>query len=165
MEKSLLTKIINRGAYTVIIILLFLLTTIVAVAQNRDGSIDMTGSEGRYIYLNDDGSNSTLGIEGEPFTIEGWIYLVDNNNDNFNFFRLRSGDSRVSLRYNSDGDKGGNAWRIDVKGTGYGETHWDLPYNKNGNTGPDFMNNWRHVAFVSNGGSSEKIWVRENHRR
>ena len=159
MKTLLLKKILNRSIYSVVILLLILFASYTASAQNRDGSIDLTGAEGRYIYLNDDGSNKTLGVEGEAFTLEAWVYLVDNNNDNFNFFRFRSGDSRVSLRYNSDANKGSDAWRVDVKGTGYGEKHWDLPYNKNGNTGPNFMNNWRHIAFVSNGGSTVKLYV------
>ena len=159
MKKSLRTKIINRGTYSLMVMLLLLLASLTALSQNRDGSIDMTGDQARHIFINHNGSGKTLGIESGAFTIEGWVYLETNSNNDFNFFRLRSGDAELALYYKGDSDKTNKPWVVDVKGSGYGESYWDLDYNKNGSTGPDLLQSWHHVAFVYNGSSGVKIYI------
>ncbi|WOK07346.1 LamG-like jellyroll fold domain-containing protein [Imperialibacter roseus] len=128
-------------------------------AQNRDGSIDLTGGEGRKIYVNDEGSGKGLGIEGRSFTVETWMRLSSNDNDNVNLFRFRNGDARVSLDYKGDSEKSDKPWRVQIKGGPDGEKSWDLNYNKNGSTGPDFLNKWHHVAFTTNGASTVQIYI------
>lgn len=128
-------------------------------AQNRDGSIDLTGGSGRGIYVNHDGSGSGLGVEGKALTVEAWVRLTSNSNDNFNFFRFRNGDARLSVDYKGDAEKSDEPWRVQIKGGPDGEKTWDLNYNKNGSTGPDFLNNWHHVAFTTNGGSTVQIYI------
>ncbi|MEL7145634.1 MAG: LamG-like jellyroll fold domain-containing protein, partial [Bacteroidota bacterium] len=128
-------------------------------AQDRDGSIDLTAAEGRGIFVNHDGSGSGLGVENRSFSVEGWVHLITNGNNNFNFFRFRSGDSRVSLHYRGDDNKSDGPWKIEVKGTGYGETSWELDYNKNIGSVPDLLNSWHHVAFTYNGSSTVKLYI------
>ena len=163
MKKTITNHFIRSiGIISLMMLLIFLLLILQVndlSAQNRDGSINMAGGEGRKIYLNDEKSSKALGVEGAAFTIEAWVYLEDNNNDNFNFCKFRSGDGRFSLHYRGDSYKSGEAWEVEAKGIGYGERDWRLAYNENGTTGPEMMQRWRHVAFTSNGGSGVKLYI------
>ena len=98
--------------------ILAMFTSYLSIAQpTREGSIDLTGGDGRYILMNHDGSARTLGIEGGEFTIEAWIYMVSNSNNNFNFFTLVSGDRVLSLSYKGDDYKNTDeAWWFETKG-------------------------------------------------
>ncbi|MEL7146796.1 MAG: LamG-like jellyroll fold domain-containing protein, partial [Bacteroidota bacterium] len=158
MKKTITNHLIRSISVLPWVLLLVLQVTDIS-AQSRAGSIDMTGGEGRKIYLNRDNSNKALGVEGSAFTIEAWVYLEENGNDNFNFVKFRSGDGRFSLHYRGDSYKSGDAWEVEAKGIGYGERDWRLAYNENGTTGPDMMQKWRHVAFTSNGGSVVTLYI------
>ncbi|MEM9328315.1 MAG: LamG-like jellyroll fold domain-containing protein, partial [Bacteroidota bacterium] len=141
------------------ILFAFLLFSNTTHAQTRDGYMDLTSSNGRGIFVNHDGRGAGLGIEGTAFTVESWIYLEANNNNNFNFFRFRNGDARVSLHYRGDQNKTDGPWKIEVKGIGVGETSWTLDYNRNGSAGPDLLQSWHHIAFSSNGSGGVRLYI------
>ncbi|MEL6561842.1 MAG: LamG-like jellyroll fold domain-containing protein, partial [Bacteroidota bacterium] len=147
-----------------VMLLIFILLSQILKGQDRTGSIDLTASEGRHILLNDGSSGSELGIEGGSFTVEGWVYMVSNGNNDFNFFRLISGNRIVCLSYRGDGTKNTDeAWYIETKGLpekgGKGKTwNWWFGY-RSGFSAPTFLNQWHHVAFTCNNSSSIKLYI------
>lgn len=160
MKKYLFS--VRGSLYRCLFLLIALSLSIYSNAQIRQGSIDLTGAADRYILMNDDASNNTLGIEGGEFTIEGWVYLAEDSD--FNFFRLRSGDRVFCLSYRGDGNKNeDDVWYFETKGLpekGGGSNTWNWYEGyKSGYSAPDFYNQWRHIAFTVNAGSQVKIYI------
>ncbi len=144
---------------------LFQCTALLGLAQpTREGSIDLTASQGRYILINDDASNSGLGIEGGSFTFEAWVYMTENNNSNFNLFRFRSGNRYLCLSYRGDDKKNTDeVWYVETEGLpekgGKGDSwNWWFGY-KSGFTAPTFLNQWHHVAFTCDNGSTVRLFI------
>ncbi|MEL7148190.1 MAG: hypothetical protein AAFO69_17580, partial [Bacteroidota bacterium] len=73
--RRVLARNFNRSSIIAHLLMLFMIQTFYLQAQDRDGSIDLTGGDGRQLYMNKDGDGS-LGVEGRSFTVEGWVYLV-----------------------------------------------------------------------------------------
>lgn len=140
-----------------------LLTGFVAFAQpSRDGSINLANNESDRILLNQSGSGVTMGIEGGAFTVEAWVYMTSNTDNDFNFFRFISGNYKVDLAYRGDGSKGSDAaWYVETDGLpekNGGSWNWYFGY-KSGYTPPTFLNQWHHVAFVCNSSSTVAIFI------
>lgn len=134
----------------------------VAIAQIRKGAIDLDDSY-RHIVINHDGSGNTLGVEGGSFSVEGWVYMLNNTGDDFNFFRFVSGSYTVCLSYNGDPDRNGDQpWYVETKnlpekGNG-AEWNWNLDY-KSGFSAPVFEDSWHHVAFTCNDRSTVRLFI------
>ena len=159
-EQFIFKEQTNRLVTGFLVFLMIALQVTSIHAQDRDGSIDLTGDKGRWLKFNHRGSGEDLGIEGGSFTIEGWYYLNEGAGDNLQLWKVESGDVRLSLSYKGDDKKTDEPWIIESRGIdGLGETTWDVDYNKNGSAGPDFSYNWRHVAFSVNSNSSIKIYI------
>ncbi len=130
----------------------------------REGSIDLTGggTEGRYILMNHQGSGQQMGIEGGSFTIEAWIYMTQNAVNDFNFFRLISGDKILTVSYRGDGNRNSrSAWAFETRGLpekNGGNWYFTRGY-KSGYNAPAFLNQWHHVAFSVDEGSTIKLYI------
>ena len=102
-QKKVFTKYILLG-------ICFLAPTLGLLAQQRAGSIDITSDD---IY-------TTIGAccdENTGFTVEAWIKLIDNVNDDFPFFTLQdedgTGKESFYLRYRGDQYRNGNnPWKM-----------------------------------------------------
>ncbi|MBL6445418.1 T9SS type A sorting domain-containing protein [Fulvivirga sp. 29W222] len=147
------------------LLLVGMLLSLWGIAQpTREGSIDLTGggTEGRYILMNHQGSGQQLGIEGGSFTIEAWIYMTQNYADDFNFFRLISGDKILTVSYRGDGNRNsGSAWAFETRGLpekNGGNWYFTRGY-KSGYNPPTFLNQWHHVAFSVDEGSTIKLYI------
>ncbi|NMM49539.1 LamG-like jellyroll fold domain-containing protein [Marinigracilibium pacificum] len=142
----------------------FLLSFLGVAQPSRSGSIDLTGGgeEGRYILMNHQGSGQQMGIEGGSFTIEAWIYMTQNYAEDFNFFRLISGDKVLTVSYKGDGERNSNsAWSFETRGLpekNGGGWYFTRGY-KSGYTAPTFLNQWHHVAFSVDEGSTIKLYI------
>ena len=135
-------------------------------AQTRLGSINLTGSEGRSLYFNDDKSGSSVGVEGKSFTVEGWVRMTSNGDNDFCFFTINSGNQGMSLAWTGD------YWKLEAVSTeestkygsdGKGDETRNLTYNQSGYSGPTWLEEWHHVAFVytrsSYNGNKKRLYI------
>ncbi|BDD06599.1 LamG domain-containing protein [Aureibacter tunicatorum] len=122
-----------------------------AIAQNRNGAVDLASSgEGAWMRINDEDSSKPMGIESSAFTVEMWVKLQSNNSNDMCFFDFRTKDNRLAFVY-----KNNTSFRVETRGK-VGNTHWS-PSGISSST--VFLNNWVHVAFVYNGGSLVQIYI------
>lgn len=152
------------------IIFAVICTSLSVFAQTRSGSIDLTGAQGRKLYIGEEYGNQ-IGIEGSDFTVEAWIKPVSGNDNDFTFFKFINRDKsgsdwhKLSLSHGGDGEED---WQIvadrpirDSDGHTYGDDYvWLLNSNQSGFSMPDFsLEEWHHIAFSLSGGNSVKIYV------
>ncbi|MEH0154467.1 LamG-like jellyroll fold domain-containing protein [Limibacter armeniacum] len=139
--------LLSRGS----LVLFFLLFIQQVYAQStRNGAIDLSQEQADYVLINDKDSNKPLGIESSPFTVELWVQLKENSNNDMNLFRFYSNNNQLSLSY--DGD---NSFKLATDGN-VGDVYWTLDGFTQSTT---FLDNWVHVALTYNGSSTVRLYI------
>lgn len=138
-----------NNSYRILLLFFILCVSFVGISQpTRNKAIDLTYDHDYYLQI---GSSTQNLVAGKAFTYEAWFKLQSNNDNDFTFFDFKSNGRRLSFVLKKD-----SYFRIEADGGSLEETNWDADELTVSN---DFIDKWRHVAFVYNGSSTVSIYV------
>lgn len=133
------------------LIFITLLNSTVLYSQLRDGAISVPKGEALEFISSEEYNLLALG----SFTIETWVQLKGDSDNDACIFNLKSGENKfaVSLNYST------NEMYVQIKnsstdGERYGWTYYLSNFK--------LLNNWEHFAFSTDGNNNIKIYLNGN---
>ena len=155
-----LSLLLAKWHYAILVIIMMALANHMH-AQDRDGSIDLTADNSLPLFINSSSSTQGLGIEGDAFTVEGWVYMKSQDGSDFNFFKFQSGKYKISLAYRGDAKKTRNdAWKIETQGLEEHPDHdWSFGYNIDNYSPISLLSKWTHIAFTVDDRSTVHLYL------